>query len=101
MTASFSTLTATERCLVAAPSSPWEVCATVHDFGGIVDCAVRSFNGKKVLNAVKVGGDCFDITLVNHNHLQGRFVKGSTIRFTTTGTWLKEWLKAVGSTVAL
>jgi len=101
MTASFSTLTATELCIVAAPSNPWEVSATVHDFGGIVDCAVRNFNGKKVLNAVKVGNDCFDITLVNHNHFQGRLVKGSTIRFTTTGTWLHGWLEAVGATVAL
>lgn len=101
MTASLSTLTATERCIVAAPSNPWEVLATVHDFGNILDCSVRNFNGKKVLNAVKLGNDCFDVTLVNHNHLAGRLVKGATIRFTTTGAWLGEWLKAVGSTVTL
>jgi hypothetical protein len=101
MPASFSTLTATERSIVAAPSNSWDVVATIHDCGGVVDCSVRSFNGKKVLNAVKVGNDCFDITLVNHNHLQGKLVKGSTVRFVTTGTWLKEWLGAVGSTVAL
>ena len=100
MSASFSTLTATERCIVAAPSNHWEVIATVHDFGNVVDCSVRSFNGKKVLNAVKVGNDCFDVTVGNHSHVAGKLVKGSTIRFTTTGTWVEEWLAKVGAKTA-
>ena len=101
MTASFSTLTATERCIVAAPRNCWEVSSAIHDFGNIIDCSARHFHGKLVLNAVKLGNDCFDVTVQNYNHMQGRLVKGRLVRFITTGSWLNDWLATVGAEAAL
>jgi hypothetical protein len=92
-----STLPAGDRCIVSAPRNCFEVSSAIHDFGSVVDCFARNFNGKKVLNAIKIGNDCFDVTITNYNHMGGRLVQGKTIRFTTTGTWVGEWLKAVGA----
>ena len=92
-----STLPAVDRCIVSAPRNCLEVESAIHDFGSVVDCSARNFHGKLVLNGVKIGNDCFDVTVVNHNHMGGRLIKGRTIRFTTTGTWVGEWLSAVGA----
>jgi len=92
-----STLSAVDRCIVSAPRNCKKVESAVHDFGSVVNCSATNFRGKLVLNAVKIGNDCFDVTVVNYNHMGGKLVKGKTIRFTTTGTWVGEWLKAVGA----
>lgn len=101
MTASFSTLAAVDRCIVSAPRNCWEVSSAVHDFGNVIDCSARHFHGKLVLNAVKLGDDCFDVTVQNYNHVMGKLVKGKLIRFTTTGSWVGEWLATVGAKSSL
>ena len=97
MAFSLMTLPAVDRCIVTAPKNCFEVTSQVHDFGGVVDCSARHFDGKLVLNAVKLGNDCYDVTVQNYNQMQGRLVKGRLIRFTTTGTWVGKWLATVGA----
>jgi hypothetical protein len=97
MAASFSTLTAVDRCIISAPRNCLEVSSCVHDFGNIVECSARNFHGKLVLMAVKIGNHCFDVTVVPYNHQGGKLVKGKSVRFTTTDTWVNEWLSAVGA----
>jgi hypothetical protein len=93
MAASFSTLKPTDRVLVSAPKNCFEFSSLVHCFGEVVDCTARNFHGKKVLNAVKIGNDCFDVTIENFNHCFGKLVKGKVIRFTTSETWVNEWIE--------
>jgi hypothetical protein len=99
MTASFSTLSALDRCLVAAPVNCWSVETLVHDFGNVVDCVVEGFNGQVKLNAVRVSGDCFDVTVRKFPRLQGSCKLTKTIRFTTTETWVNAWVDKVQSQV--
>ena len=99
MTASLATLSATDRCIVAAPRNCYEVEHKVHNFGDNIDIAARNFNGKKVISAIRIGGDCFDVTLQNFPHQFGKLVKGKTIRFTTTEAWLNSWLDTAQAAV--
>jgi hypothetical protein len=97
MAFSLMTLSAADRCIVAAPNNCFEVTSQVHDFGEVVDCSARHFGGKLVLNAIKIGNDCYDVTVQNYPHIGGGLRKGKLIRFVTTGTWVGRWLATVGA----
>jgi hypothetical protein len=92
MASSFSTLSATDRCIAASPRHCFSVDSAVHDFGNVIDCSTRNFNGVKRLNALRVSGDCFDVTICNFPHVGGAPRLGRTIRFTTTEAWVNDWI---------
>lgn len=92
MSASFSTLNPNDRVMVSAPRNCTEFSSQIHCFGEVIDANARNFNGRKKLNAVKIGNDCFDVTVELWDHRMGKLQKGKTIRFTTTETWVHEWL---------
>lgn len=92
MTASLTTLSAVDRCLVAAPRNCFERAHQWHNFGDSFDATARNFHGKKVVNAIRLQGDCFDVTVQIFPHQGGKLVKGKTVRFTTTEAWLADWL---------
>ena len=71
MAASISTLAAVDRCIISAPRNCKKVESVVHDFGSVVDGCATNFDGKLVLNASKIGNDCFDVTVLNHNPMGG------------------------------
>ena len=93
MSASFSTLSAVDRCLVSAPKHCTDFHVEYSDCREFVKCTARNFHGMKLLTAVRVSGDCFDVCVEYFQHIWGKLSKGRTIQFTTTEAWLNEWIE--------
>lgn len=100
MTASLSTLSPLERSIAGAPLDCFEHSVCVHNFGDNIDCVGFNYGCKKKLSAVRVYGDCFDVTVVHYPKKNGRFERGDTIRFTTSKQWVMEWAALVSASRA-
>lgn len=100
MASSLSTLSPLERSIAGAPLDCFEHSVCVHNFGDNIDCIGRNYGCEKRLNAIRVHGDCFDVTVVHHPKKNGRLERGDTIRFTTSKQWVMEWAALVSASRA-
>ena len=92
MAASFSTLTPNDRILALVPSNPTSVHCESAPNGDFVTVQVSSFHGNRKLQATRVAGDCFDVTVTNYPHVMGQRKRpGRVVRFTTTECWVLQW----------
>ena len=94
----YSTLPVLDRILINVPPNLWsvEILARTET---LVKAKTCSFNGSLVLNAYKIGNDCYDVVFEIWPHIGGGTKLGKTVKFTTTGTWVDQWIEKAQNTV--
>ena len=97
MNQSYSTLSATDRCLVAVPSHPWTVNVTRHGedlaVDNVLEAEVTNFHGATKMYATKVGNDCYDVVFTKFARIYGKLRETATVEFTTTRSWIDQWIE--------
>jgi hypothetical protein len=91
MRRSYSTLTTLDRISMCVPDNPWSV--TVFRDNNWISVEVTSFNGTKELFASKIGDDCYEVTFKNFARMMGKLKLTKTVEFTTTGSWVDQWIE--------
>jgi len=91
MNQSYSTLSTTDRCLVAIPNNLWSL-SVIRD-GDTITAEITHFNGATEMCAVKVANHCYDVTFSIFSRIFGKLKQTKTVKFTTTKCWLEQWIE--------
>lgn len=91
VSATYSTLSALDRSRVLVPVKPESV--VIHRDEECTIVKVESQDQLRNLVASRIGNDCYNVCVENWSGKSGELKSGPCVFFTTTGTWVEQWIE--------
>lgn len=99
LSASYTTLSPADRILTCVPRNPWSVEIDRNENEVVV--RVESFDGVRTFGATYLNENCCEIRVENYPNIRGRRDRlGSVIEFTSSASFVEQWIEMAQSEVA-
>jgi len=94
MSASFTTLSVTDRIAVSPVSNPWSLDIESNESESVIIAQSDSFNRLLVLCAHQIDtSDCYNVSVDVYTHMGGGKKYSRTVKFTTSRGWVDQWIE--------
>ena len=94
MSASYTTLSITDRIAVSPLSNPWSLDIESNESESAIIAQVNSFNRLLVLGAYQIDtSNAYNVSVDVYTHIGGGKKYSRTVKFTTSREWVDQWIE--------